>query len=81
MTQPPHGVDPRDWVTIWQSEWAAMAVDRELQEGLAAATEAWNAAFATRLDGSAGRSRPDAPAGAPPADDAPGDGQPGSAAA
>ena len=77
MTQLQHGVEPRDWVTIWQSEWAAMAVDREALEGLAAAALAWNAAFAPRADGQPpGRAGADAAAGAAPAGAAPGAGKP-----
>ncbi len=70
------GVDPQDWVTIWQSEWAAIAVDREVQEGLMALTCAWNTALAARANGSAGFTRPDAAAGAASASDASGAGQP-----
>ncbi len=64
MTQPPDGVDPNDWITIWQSELAGMAVDREIHEGLAATTQAWNAALALGIDGPAGLPRPDAAPGA-----------------
>jgi hypothetical protein len=87
MTQAPNGVDSQevnaqqvsaqDWVTIWQSEWAAMAVDREVQEGLAAVTGAWNAALAAGADGSPGRAGTDAAAGAAPLGHAFGAGQPG----
>jgi hypothetical protein len=70
------GVDPQDWVTIWQSEWAAIAVDREVQEGLVALTGAWNTALAPRADGPPGFTRPDAAAGAASAGDASGAGQP-----
>jgi hypothetical protein len=71
MTQGPGGVDPNDWITIWQSEMAAMAVDREIHEGLAAATHAWNAALAARIDGPPGLPRPDAPPGTTPPGHAP----------
>jgi hypothetical protein len=71
------GVDPQDWVTIWQSEWAAMAVDREVQEGLIAITDSWNTALAARSDRSPGLAGSDAAAGAAPAGDASGAGQPG----
>jgi hypothetical protein len=79
MAQVPNGVDPHDWVTIWQSEWAAMAVDRELQEGLIAITQAWNMALAARADGSLGRPGADAAARAPSTGDASGAGEPGPA--
>lgn len=74
MLQPLIGIDPADWVTIWQSEWAAMAVDREVQEGLTATTQAWNAALAG-VDGPAGRAGPDAAPGAASAGNAPGNGE------
>jgi hypothetical protein len=79
MAQAPNGVDPLDWVTIWQSEWAAMAVDRELQEGLIVASTAWNTALAAGADGSPGRAGADAAAGAAPTNDASGPGEPGTA--
>jgi len=79
MAQAPNGVDPQDWVTIWQSEWAAMAVDRELQEGLIASTEAWNAALAAGLDRPLGHAGADATARAAPTGDAPGAREPGPA--
>ena len=69
--------DPQDWVTIWQSEWAALAVDREVQEGLIAMTDAWNTALAARADGSPGFAGSDAAAGTTPTSDASGVGQPG----
>ena len=81
MTQARDGVDPADWVTIWQSEWAAIAVDREVLEGLTASAVAWNVALAARLDGPAGRPGADAPAGAAPARPASGNGERGPAAA
>ncbi len=76
MTQGPDGIDPNDWITIWQSEMAALAVDREIHEGLAAATHAWNAAFAARIDGPAGLPGPDAAPGTAPAGHAPCPGEP-----
>jgi hypothetical protein len=72
-------LDPRDWVTIWQSEWAAMAVDREMQEGLTAVTDAWNTALAARTDGSSGCAGADAAPGAASTGDAFGAGEPGPA--
>ena len=36
-------LDPEDWITVWQSELAARAVNRELHEQLAATADAWNA--------------------------------------
>ena len=77
MTQPPNGVDSHDWVTIWQSEWTAMAVDREVLEGLVATTQAWNLALAARADGSAGRAGADAAPGTAAAGDASGAGDAG----
>jgi hypothetical protein len=79
MTQAHNGVDPLDWVTIWQSEWAAIAVDREVQEGLIAVTGLWNAALAAGADGPPGRAGADAAPGAAPAGDASGAGEPGPA--
>ena len=75
MAQVPNGVDSADWVTIWQSEWAAIAVDREVQENLVAATAMWNIALAGP-DRPAGRPGADAPPGTAPAGHAPGAGQP-----
>ncbi len=77
MTQLPDGIDPNDWVTIWQSELAAMAVDREIHEGLTATTQAWNAALALGIDGPAGFPRPDAPPGTAAPGDASRPRQPG----
>ena len=34
MSEPPQDPQSADWLTIWQSEAAAMAVDRELREAL-----------------------------------------------
>jgi hypothetical protein len=60
-------LDPQDWITIWQSEMAALAVDRECHEAVLAGALAWKAihdATAARDDGSAGRAGPDATPGA-----------------
>ena len=64
----------RDWAVILQSEWAALAVDREVQEGLlhAAATLARQAAaLPAAPDDPSGPARPDAPPGATALDAAP----------
>jgi hypothetical protein len=63
-----------DWITIWQSELAAMATDRELQEGWLRMVDLWAQAAQsmTRLmprapgghDGSGGRAGSAAAAGA-----------------
>ena len=56
--------DPLDWITIWQSELAALATDRECHEALVAAAQSWASltdGSATRDDGPAGRAGPDAP--------------------
>jgi hypothetical protein len=61
-------VDPHDWVTLWQSELSALAVDRECHEAVAAFATAWAAAVArhdgaaTGHDRPAGRAGPDAAA-------------------
>ena len=68
----PDDIDPADWATIWQSELAALAVDREGHEALAAWGRFWNQIGAPTRDGAAGQARPDAPAGAAAAGDAPG---------
>ena len=47
----------QDWATIWQSELAALAVDRECNEGFLA----WGQAWVTAFDAPAGRTGPDAP--------------------
>ena len=60
----------RDWITIWQSEAAALAADREMQEGLQRLADLWARVAAAGLaafDGPAGRPGPAAPAGAAPA--------------
>ena len=44
-------VDPADWVTIWQSEMAALAVDPECTEAMLLWGQAWVAAG----DGARGR--------------------------
>jgi uncharacterized protein YceH (UPF0502 family) len=79
----PHGPDPqaeaRDWITIWQSELAALATDRELAEGWVRLVTLWAEAAerATRLlpgahdpHGPAGPAAPPRPAAAVAALDA-----------
>ena len=68
-------VDPQDWITIWQSELSALAVDREAHEGLVALSQAWASLAHDRDDGPAGRAGADAPPGtaAPGAASGPGD--------
>jgi hypothetical protein len=68
----------RDWITIWQSELAAMGTDREAAEawvrlvGLWAAQARAAADFLPRApDGPAGHAAAGPPAGPPPADAAP----------
>lgn len=64
-----------DWRTIWQSELAALAVDREAHEAVQRLAASWaglHAALLPRLpDGTA---RPDAPARSAAAAAPPGDG-------
>ncbi len=62
-----------DWITIWQSEWAAAAVDREMQEAwlLAAAQAGVFPLPQASGDAAPGSARPVAPARAPAAADAP----------
>ena len=68
-----------DWITIWQSEWAAAAVDREAQEAWlrmmaqqAGAVQAGAVAFPQApADAAPGSARPVAPARASSAADAP----------
>ena len=55
-------VDPADWVTIWQSELAALAVDRECAEALLL----WGQPWVSAGDQPPGRPGPDAAAGAAP---------------
>jgi hypothetical protein len=64
----------RDWITLWQSELSALAVDREAQEGWQALLAVWAGAAAAMLQGlprgghDSGRSRaPAAPRAAPAA--------------
>ncbi len=68
-----------DWITIWQSEMAALAADREVQEALQRAADLWalQAMSARSLrrsapDDPARRASPDAPARTPSPPDAPG---------
>jgi hypothetical protein len=71
----------QDWLTLWRSELAGMAVDRELRESWAAMTGLWAqtmqdaAAAAARAAAAphepAGRAGADAPAGPAPAAAAP----------
>ena len=74
--------DPRqtalDWITIWQSELAAAACDRELREGMARLVEIWAQAARTIAaflpgpgDGAFGRAGAGAAAGTPAAHAAP----------
>ena len=66
----------RDWMTIWQSEIAALGVDREVQEGWARLAGNW-ARAAVQMSGgrdSAGRAGADAAPGAAAAADASGAG-------
>jgi hypothetical protein len=65
----------RDWITIWQSELAASATDRELQEGWVRLINLWAQAAASAarmLPGTApreparGSAGPTAQAGSPP---------------
>ena len=66
-------IDPADLVTLWQSELAAMAVDREAHEQLAVTATAWFTALelanaSQRVfghDGAPGRAGPDAAPGTP----------------
>ncbi len=53
----PGGVDPADWATLWQSEVAALAVDREAHEAL----HACPGVVAARERRRALTQRPDAP--------------------
>jgi len=74
----------QDWATILQSEWAALAVDREVQEGLqrAATLLARHAAtLAPGADDPPRPARPDAPPGAAALDAAPDAARPQPAAA
>lgn len=66
----------RDWMTIWQSEIAALGVDREVQEGWARLAGDW-ARAAVQMSGGldpAGRAGTDAAPGAAAAADASGAG-------
>ena len=60
----------QDWVTIWHSEMAALAVDREQQEAVLRGVDAWGAVAALMAVGldAAGRAGADAAAGAAAAD-------------
>lgn len=77
----------RDWITLWQSELAAMIADREMQEQAQALVGLWAASAEAALpfwaealkrrwpnDRSAGRAGPAAPAGTAPPAAAPQDG-------
>jgi hypothetical protein len=54
---PPADFDPRelarDWITIWQSELAAVAVDREAQESWQALLALWAGAAGAMLQATA----------------------------
>ena len=74
MTKDPAGPTLlTDWITIWHSEWAALATDRELGEAAQRSAAAWAdaavaltaAADASGLAGAAAPPRP-APAAAAP---------------
>ncbi|WP_254070337.1 hypothetical protein [Acidisphaera sp. L21] len=55
-------IDPQDWITIWQSEMSALAVDQEYHEAITAASTAWTGLLRdARNDQPAGRASPDAP--------------------
>lgn len=66
-----------DWAEIWQSEWRAMAADRELAEAASAYVARWSEGleaaaalamlFTPARDGSAGRPGPGKAAGTAPA--------------
>ena len=67
------GTAMQDWVTIWHSELAALAVDREQQEAVLRGIDAWGGMVAAVVAGldAAGRAGSDAAAGAPAVDAAP----------
>ena len=79
MAKQPESTDVcADWITIWQSEMAALAADRELQETVQRMVDAWALqAFAAAhllrqpADAQAGGSRAAPPEGAAPAAHAP----------
>ena len=75
---PDNGALLADWITIWQSEWAAAAVDREVQEAwLRMAAQAGMAQAGTvpppqaSANAASGPARPVPPARSPAAADAP----------
>jgi hypothetical protein len=77
-SNPFEGTLAANWITIWQSEWAAVAVDREVQEAwLRAAAQAGVAQagavppLRTPGDAAPGSARPVPPARASAAADAP----------
>ncbi|MBC7801507.1 MAG: hypothetical protein H7Z10_12870 [Gemmatimonadaceae bacterium] len=65
-----------DWITIWQSEWAALVADREVQDAWQRTIAAWagQAMLAVRaqeaIDAAARRARAVSPPGPTPAADA-----------
>lgn len=71
MSSKPGPVDPaamiRDWMTIWQSEVAAMGVDREMQENWARLAGAWAPSAAPFGPGHDPQGRPGADAATRPA--------------
>ena len=77
MADPPNplenGTLAADWITIWQSEWAAAAVDREVQEAWLRVAAQAGAAPPPQAPGDAapGSARPVPPARASAAADAP----------
>ena len=52
-----------DWITLWQSEWAAMAADREMQEAVQRGVDLWAAGALSAHD--AGRRAEAAPPAGP----------------
>lgn len=75
MTSDRADLSAADWITIWQSEWAALATDREVQEGWQRAADAWAAAAAACIklagaDAAPGCARPEPPPRPPAAADA-----------
>ena len=75
---PPNDTLVADWITIWQSEWAAIAVDREVRDAWprmaaqAGATQAGAVPFQPApADAAPGSARPASPARAAAAADAP----------
>lgn len=80
MSDKPGPFDPgaaiRDWMTIMQSETAALGLDREVQEGWTRLAESWARAATRTAAGHdpTGRTGPDAASRTTAAPDASGDG-------